>query len=332
MDKVLSVVIPYFNETKEDMFPTLASIAGQSGVDFGRIECIMVNDGSNNVLSEDFLALFRPLCVRCIFLDKNGGPGVARQAGAEAAAGEYVIFCDADDVFHNVLVFRAILDEIETSHPDVVHSEILMERYDAAADKFIYVPNGWARHLLHGKAYRRAYLRANDVRFHPELRLFEDTYFNGLVFAGGLTAVYIDKPCYLRKHRAGSLTRADDPAYFLEILPDYIGSIGALCRALDARRSRFLSTYVIRFTAYFYFTLTKRHWQHEGWKPVLSRAEQAFREQIGPFIEHFRGADAETVKAAYDENRALYFVGETESESIGEWVDKVCGVAPGVGN
>jgi len=102
MSKFLSIIIPHYQEKERDLFPLLSSIAGQLGVDFSDIEVILANDGGGaGTLNQDFLSLF-DCDIRQVELAENGGPGVARQAGLDAARGEYVMFCDADDALHNV--------------------------------------------------------------------------------------------------------------------------------------------------------------------------------------------------------------------------------------
>jgi len=100
--KTISIVIPYYQETEEKVFPLLSSINNQVGIDFEKIEVILANDAGEMKVSNSFLDLFsnfKTIVVHCV---ENGGPGLARQKGLDHATGEYVIFCDADDVLQNV--------------------------------------------------------------------------------------------------------------------------------------------------------------------------------------------------------------------------------------
>lgn len=59
------------------------------------IELVIVDDGS----TEDVRAALRPYEGKHRYIHKqNGGLGAARNTGLEAARGEYVAFCDSDDV------------------------------------------------------------------------------------------------------------------------------------------------------------------------------------------------------------------------------------------
>ena len=108
MDKTISIIVPYYKESTEMLFPLLSSINNQLGIDFNKIEVLLVNDGANNRLPEEFLGMFNNLDIRTCCLMENRGPGVARQCGIEEAQGEYVMFCDADDVLHNVAVLARV--------------------------------------------------------------------------------------------------------------------------------------------------------------------------------------------------------------------------------
>jgi glycosyltransferase involved in cell wall biosynthesis len=90
----VSVVIPTYN--RADLLPaTLASVAGQQ---FGDYEVLVVDDGSE----DDTRAVVRRHGgpgVRYLGLGRTGNLSVVRNAGIEAAAGEYVAFLDSDDLW-----------------------------------------------------------------------------------------------------------------------------------------------------------------------------------------------------------------------------------------
>ena len=88
----VSVVIPCFN-TERYIAATLRAVQAQSGA---QLEIIVVDDGSTDgsaaLVERDFpdvRLLRRP----------NGGVAAARNAGIDAATGDWVAFCDADDIW-----------------------------------------------------------------------------------------------------------------------------------------------------------------------------------------------------------------------------------------
>ena len=104
----LQILIPQYEETDEIIKPLLDSIAIQQNVDFNEIGVIIVNDGSNIHLTEDFLKSY-PFEIEYI-LNEHKGVSATRQAALDHATADYVMFCDADDMFCNVcglwIVFR----------------------------------------------------------------------------------------------------------------------------------------------------------------------------------------------------------------------------------
>lgn len=108
---LISVVIPLYNKEKT-IEQSLRSVLQQKGCDF---EVVVVDDGSTDSSVEQVQKIDD---ARIRFFSKvNGGPGSARNLGAEKAQGEWIVFLDADDeLLPNALQIFA--DAIQ-SHPDV---------------------------------------------------------------------------------------------------------------------------------------------------------------------------------------------------------------------
>lgn len=91
----VSVIVPVYNAEKT-LSRSVGSVLAQTEPDW---ELWLVNDGS----SDGSLALCREYEAsdpRIHVIDKpNGGVGSARNAGLDAAAGEYVAFLDSDDAY-----------------------------------------------------------------------------------------------------------------------------------------------------------------------------------------------------------------------------------------
>ena len=93
----VSVIVPMYNcaEFVPDLFDVFS---GQSFKDF---ELIAVIDGATDETEDEV----RKLCGRdyrftCLTRER-GGAGAARNTGLDAAAGKYIIFSDADDLYSN---------------------------------------------------------------------------------------------------------------------------------------------------------------------------------------------------------------------------------------
>ncbi len=88
----VSVVIPTYNRTHV-VGRAIRSVLHQTCQNF---EIIVVDDGSTDATAE-LIALFHDPRLRYIRYDENRGGGAARNAGIEAARGDYVAFLDSDD-------------------------------------------------------------------------------------------------------------------------------------------------------------------------------------------------------------------------------------------
>ena len=105
-----SIIVPVYNK---ELFisKTTASILEQECADF---ELILVNDGSKDNSLEVMKGINDS---RIKIIDKvNGGVSSARNAGINAASGEWITFFDADDImYHDAL---STYDCLIRNHPD----------------------------------------------------------------------------------------------------------------------------------------------------------------------------------------------------------------------
>src|SRR6266849_6346905 len=86
-----SIIIPVYNNTR-DLPECLSAVkAAAKNVD---TEIIVVDDGS----TDDTPAVAASMGVRVLRLEKNSGPGAARNFGAHHALGDILFFVDADVV------------------------------------------------------------------------------------------------------------------------------------------------------------------------------------------------------------------------------------------
>ncbi|WNO03725.1 glycosyltransferase family 2 protein [Rhodoferax mekongensis] len=89
----LSVVVPVHNGALW-LAETLTSIYGQTWSDF---ELILVDDASTDNLRE-VLSAHPDRRLQVLHLERNAGVAGARNAGIAKARGQYIAFCDADDL------------------------------------------------------------------------------------------------------------------------------------------------------------------------------------------------------------------------------------------
>lgn len=94
----ISVVIPMYNSS-DSIIATLESINSQTYVDYLK-EIIVVNDGSTDNSLEIVKEYKNKSKVEIIIIDKkNGGVSAARNDGLAKSSGDWVAFCDSDDIW-----------------------------------------------------------------------------------------------------------------------------------------------------------------------------------------------------------------------------------------
>lgn len=164
MDGTVSIILPCYNVAPY-LDECLESLVRQTWED---LEIICVNDGS----TDDTPAVLRGWAekdarIRVIH-QENGGAFSARNAGLDAAAGEYIGFVDPDDC------------------------ESVWLRMDV---------------VVWNKVYRRSFFEENGLRMKPGFRGGEDDIFwlTALPHASRL-AVIPDQLYFYRRKRAGSLS------------------------------------------------------------------------------------------------------------------------------
>lgn len=319
MRKFLSIIIPRYKETEKEMFPLLSSINGQVGIDFSDIEVIIVTDGTESPeLDKNFLGLFE-FPVRQVCLEKNSGPGMARQKGLDHAAGEYVMFCDADDTIHNVGVLKALMQEAELTAADMLSSSWLEEILDENG-RYIYLEHPQENTWLHGKLLRRQFLIQNGIRFHDTLRVHEDSYFLSIAADLAERNRHMPITSYVWKYHPDSITRKNKGAYTYDSMPEFIRACTLAWKEIEKRNPEHLKDKVVQFVLYNYFTYHLPNWQEKGQEPYLKKSEQAFAKAITPFWHYWNAAPKEAILEAYNRERQRTFHGSMENETLQEWI------------
>ena len=226
---VLSVIIPQYSETDKVVKRLLSSIDYQLNVDWDEVEVIIVNDGSDTKLSDEMLNSFDNIKhLNYVQLPKNVGPGLCRQEGLDMAKGEYVTFCDADDMYQNYGVFSLYLDKIRTSHPQIIQTQWLEELKVTNTDGssvLKYSTHDFEATWMHGKVFEKKYLTDNNIRFSNKLLYHEDSYFLSNAFELCKKIEKCPVITYVWTFDDGSITRRNNGSYSYESIPEFIRAI-----------------------------------------------------------------------------------------------------------
>lgn len=130
---LVSIVVPTYNRA-DILIETLNSILNQS---YKRIEIIVVSDGSTDDTSRKLKQFDNDERVRFIQLAQNSGlPAKVRNEAISMARGEYIAFCDDDDLWYRQKLERQIHQMI-SQKADISSTAVdfFDENGEAAADK-----------------------------------------------------------------------------------------------------------------------------------------------------------------------------------------------------
>ena len=118
----LQILIPQYKETFNIIKPLLDSIALQQNVNFNEIGVIICNDGSDVYLEKDKLETY-PFEIQ-YYKCEHKGVSATRNACLDKATAEYVMFCDADDMFSNICGLWILFREMEIGFDSLVSAFI----------------------------------------------------------------------------------------------------------------------------------------------------------------------------------------------------------------
>ena len=269
----LQILIPQYEETDEVVKPLLDSIAIQQNVDFNEIGVIIANDGSDIHLSDELLESY-PYDIQYI-MAPHGGVSATRNVCLDHATADYVMFCDADDMFCNVCGLWMIFREIAIGF-DSITSVFVEETRTPDTNEIIYINREMDSTFVHGKVHRRQYLLDNNIRWNPDLTIHEDSFFNIQCSNLSQNVKYCSLPFYLWKWRDDSVCR-HDPKYILKTYRNMIDSNDALIQEFLKRMVEDKAYFYIAFMIFdAYYTMNKPEWINQENKEYRDSTEFRF--------------------------------------------------------
>ncbi|MDR2685847.1 MAG: glycosyltransferase [Rickettsiales bacterium] len=231
MPKV-SIIIPNYNNARY-LPDCLASVLAQTLRD---IEVLVVDDCSTdnsiNVL-ESFAATDNR--IRIIKMPQNGGVGRARNAGLDAAIGDFIMFLDSDDCLYSnaaesllsaaesngadLAVGRySFVDDDFTWNASVANGSVGGHAFEVSRDitKFVRIIDfGVAPVVCWGKLFRRRILgdmRFNDIYPNEDVDFMMRSYSKFI----GKTCVMVEMPAVFYRRSASSIIKDGINPRFVE--------------------------------------------------------------------------------------------------------------------
>ena len=319
----LQILVPQYKETDEVVKPLLDSIAIQQSVNFDDIGVIICNDGSDVKLSDEFLRSY-PFKID-YYICEHRGVSATRNACLDRAKADYVMFCDADDMFFNVCGIYLIFREIDMGGFDTLISVFTEETRNPETGEVVYVNREMDSTFVHGKVHRLKYLKNNNIRWNDSLTIHEDSYFNCLCQRLAPAPKYCQMPFYLWKWRDESVCR-HDPKYILKTYNNMLDSNTALVHEFLDRRhiddARFFATSMI-FDAY--YTMNKKEWIDQENKEYRDATEKRFSVYYKEFKPLYDSTD-EKIKmqiVAGIRNRMFNEGLMLESITFDDWINSI---------
>jgi glycosyltransferase involved in cell wall biosynthesis len=232
----VSVIIPVYN-TEPYLRRCLDSVCGQTLRD---IEIICVNDASPDKSGEILREYAgRDERIRLIEFEENRGVSAARNAGLDAAQGEYVGFVDSDD-YVDMDFYFVLYSEAKKTASKIAKGGMKLkdEKTGALLESQLYSIN---EKILKNKSYfynsfttaiyDRNFIKSNNINFPDGISMLEDT-----VFAIKLNIlskkITINNNCfyhYVRRDTSLTLNKytvkyAEDTCNAVEIILNFLNS------------------------------------------------------------------------------------------------------------
>lgn len=192
------------------------------------LEVIVVDDKSSDGTREIVNAFtMNDPRVRLIALDKNAGPGGARNAGIDAATGRWIAVLDSDDVISPTRTSRMIaraeqmaatiaVDNLDVVYTDGRPSETMFEESFLRQRGMLTLEDFIASNILFRSTFNfgymkpmflREFLNAGGLRFRTDLRIGEDYVLLASALAAGGSCAIEPSPGYAYNIREGSISR-----------------------------------------------------------------------------------------------------------------------------
>ena len=184
----VSIIIPCYN-AERTIKSTIDSIKWQIYKNF---EVIFVNDGStDNTLNAIEHYMGSSNIRYTIITQPNSGVSVARNTGIEASIGDYIMFLDADDIYHPYMVMY-LVEQMERTKVDTAFCSFTRNIHDLPNMKFkdiedvVLLDNYKLQKNLFFQnvpcalwtfVYKKNILDEFKIRFVPNIKYGEDEEF-----------------------------------------------------------------------------------------------------------------------------------------------------------
>jgi len=206
--KKIDIIIPAF-KAQNTILRTLSSIVMQSVID--KCAVTIIND-ADGIGYGNFVEMFKPFMeIKEITLEKNGGPGVARQKGIDDTQLQYFTCIDADDTFSGAFSLELLLTKAEQN----LEYHTFIGGFIEEQLNLTFVNHQNDMIWMFGKMYRRAFINKYKIRFN-ETRANEDNGFNTIIrllSSDTEKIMFLPDTVYYWHYKSDSITRINNAQY-----------------------------------------------------------------------------------------------------------------------
>ncbi|MBS3648601.1 glycosyltransferase family 2 protein [Pseudaminobacter sp. 19-2017] len=222
MQPDVSFVIAAFN-AERSIARAIESALAQRDV---TVEVVVVDDCSTDRTVE-VARSFPAELVRVVELEKNRGPGGARNAGLEIARGRWIAVLDSDDVVYPDRLARMIR-RAETADAQIAVDNLGVVQETSGTKTIMFAPAQLAKfselrladfigaNMLFEETFsfgymkpifERRFIERNALRYIETLRIGEDYVFLASALARGGRCIVVPEPGYAYHIRSSSISR-----------------------------------------------------------------------------------------------------------------------------
>lgn len=270
----LSIIIPQYKESEKMLRQLLNTIENQRGIDFGDLEVLIINDCSDSPPPSD-IGKDYSFAVKVLRTKENGGAGMARQYGTDRASGEYLLYLDADDCLMSCIALKYIM--AYGGGADVVRCKFFSENTNTVSDNWTWV---------HGKFYRREFLKESGLRFPKGLRINEDAYFNMLAGAYAKKVEQVNEIVTFWAKNPSSTTRENVEEFVVSNIEWFL--LSKLLGFRELKKNNYIESLkanLIDFFVYLYYYIQEREF-YRGNSEVKAKQIE-YEKQIARIIKEF---------------------------------------------
>lgn len=290
----LQILIAHYKEPEDLIVKLLNSINNQLGIDFTNdLEVIICNDGFFVPIPIETLSRYK-FKIKYI-MNQHEGVSYTRNTLLNVSNAEYIMFCDADDVFCSQLGLYSVLETIKDKNPDVFISSFYEETRE---HKFIL--RELDSNFIHGKVFRRQYLLDNNISFHSDLIFLGDPYFLQQVLRLSNNMVYSNIPFYIWCWNDNSICRKEKDhlikSYVMKLRGDKLLTENFIKRD----RIDLAKMIVLNSIQDMYFKFYTKNWYDLRYTEEIREAQKQFVDFYNSFKYLYDDIDEKTKIQSYN--------------------------------